>query len=60
MEAVLNGNMLSARKYFLCVCTNEAGYNWKCDEPPLGGDSYPELAWPVKQAGLYITTLYTV
>lgn len=58
MEVVLNGNMLIARKYLLY--TNEAGYNWKCDEPPLGGDSYPELAWPVKQAGLYITTLYTV
>lgn len=39
MEAVINGNMLSARKYFSYICMNEVGYNWKCDEPPLGGDS---------------------
>lgn len=39
METVINGNMISVRKYFSHICMNEVGYNWKCDEPPLGGDS---------------------
>lgn len=61
MEAVINGNIFSVRKCFLSICMKEVGYNWKHNSSPLGWDTLILcLLDLLKQAGLYITTLYTV
>lgn len=61
MEVVINANMLIVRKHFFVYMHEWCRLQLEMRYATSGWTlSYPELAWPVKQAGLYITTLYSV